>query len=271
MKAYTIRHLHTYDEYRAIGEVQEETWGEGFIEMIPPSLILVAQKIGGIVAGAFSERGDLIAFVYGLPGRRRGAEIHWSHMLAVRPAWRGLGVGGALKQFQKDYVKGQGIRYINWTYDPLEAVNANLNIRRLGAVADEYVCDLYGDGSSSRLHRGIGTDRLIVTSHVYDEDRAEYLRGFLHPENPAACPAVISTDPVAKHDPGRPPALRIVIPENIQALKEQDPDRARMWRQATRKAFMHYFEQGYAVTGCYYNEEDGQYEYVLSAPAADQC
>ena len=43
----------------------------------------------------------------------------------------------------------------------MQARNANLNLRRLGAVATEFLPDFYGITTSS-LHHGLPTDRLLV-------------------------------------------------------------------------------------------------------------
>ena len=55
-----------------------------------------------------------------------------------------------------------GITRVYWTFDPLESKNAHLNLNKLGAVAREYVQDMYGQ-TDSPLHSGIGTDRLVPT------------------------------------------------------------------------------------------------------------
>jgi len=55
----------------------------------------------------------------------------------------------------------RGIRLIEWTFDPLEWKNAVFNFNRLGAIARRYVPNQYGV-SSSPLHRGLPTDRLIA-------------------------------------------------------------------------------------------------------------
>ena len=41
-----------------------------------------------------------------------------------------------------------------WTYDPLQSRNAHLNLRRLGAVAAEFLPNFYGV-TTSALHHGI--------------------------------------------------------------------------------------------------------------------
>jgi predicted GNAT superfamily acetyltransferase len=76
-------------------KLQEETWGEGFKERVPPAILLVAQKIRGIAAGAFSVSGALVGFVFGLTGVRGGRLVHWSDMLAVRPERQGRGLGAS--------------------------------------------------------------------------------------------------------------------------------------------------------------------------------
>ena len=54
-----------------------------------------------------------------------------------------------------------GIDLIEWTYDPLQALNAHLNFAKLGVVVEEYEENIYGE-SSSPLHRGTPTDRFVA-------------------------------------------------------------------------------------------------------------
>src|SRR5262249_40981621 len=62
---------------------------------------------------------------------------------------------------QREEALSRGISLLTWTFDPLQARNANLNLRRLGATATEFLENLYGVTSSS-LHHGLPTDRLLV-------------------------------------------------------------------------------------------------------------
>ncbi len=228
---------------------------------MPPSLLVVTQKIGGILAGAFTDSGELVAFVYGVRGQRRGHEIHWSHMLAVRPAYRGSGIGRDLKFFQRSHVLEQGIGRIHWTYDPLEAVNANLNLNRLGAYPEEYVRDLYGDGSSSILHSTIGTDRFVVTWHLHEEERLAHRARFEDA-------GILDDLPIA-NDAERvedTPAVRVEVPINIQQVKKQSPEQARQWRAGTRKAFETYFGAGYGVVAYYQDPTSKRCFYVMARP-----
>ena len=265
-KKFTIRHLSAYDEYRLVGGIQKETWGDDPVEFLSPSLLAVTHKIGGVIAAAFSEGGEAIGFVYGLPGKRHGKDIHWSHMLAVLPSWRGNGVGFALKKFQKEFVLSQGIRFINWTYDPLESINANLNITRLGAIPVEYACNLYGDGTFSKLSRLIGTDRLIVTWFLQDGDKHAYLSTYHQPPPMEEIEQVIVDGHSFRTGRHESRAVRIRVPASIQQLKTQNPESALAWRNATRLAFQYYFELDYTVCKIHQDKRTGEVDYILTAP-----
>ena len=63
-----------------------------------------------------------------------------------------------------------GLDLIEWTFDPLQALNAHFNFAKLGVVVEEYEENIYGE-SSSPLHAGAPTDRFvaewrITTPHV---------------------------------------------------------------------------------------------------------
>src|SRR6202521_1485967 len=185
----TLRALASHDEYQACYELQLVTWGRDFQEGVPPSVLKISQRVGGIAAGAFDAGGRLLGYVYGLtgvrpPGSPRSAAaaaapapgglvrpelLHWSHMLAVAPEARDLGLGTRLKLYQRELLLPLGVEVVEWTYDPLEARNAHLNLNRLGAEVVEYVEDMYKGEMGSELARGIGTDRFIVAWRIAGE------------------------------------------------------------------------------------------------------
>jgi predicted GNAT superfamily acetyltransferase len=220
----TIRSLETAEDYAACIELQEATWGVGFADRVPPSFLMATQHVGGVVAGAFEPDGQLVGFVLGLTGLRDGRPVHWSHMLAVRADRRDRGLGRALKRFQRNRLLERGVTTMYWTFDPLVARNANLNLNVLGAVVEEYVVDFYGPGEDSPVDRGIGTDRFIV-------------RWDLGPDAPTR-PGDWRGEPV-----------RIEIPADIQEIKRRSLEQAQDWRRTTRQAFTYYLDLGYRVTG----------------------
>jgi len=161
MSEYRIRPFRTLEEYRACVSLQEEVWGEGFSERVSVAILKVAQRLGGIAAGAYDGEGRLAGFVFGMTGVEEGEVVHWSDMLAVRESHRGAGLGFRLKAYQRKTLLERGITTVYWTFDPLEAKNAYLNLAKLGVLVRRYEENMYGE-TDSPLHRGIGTDRFVA-------------------------------------------------------------------------------------------------------------
>lgn len=252
-RVLAVRPLHGRAEYAACVALQERTWGRNFVERVPPTILRIAQDLGGIASGAFDADGTLLGFVFGITGLIDGVPVHWSDMLAVAPEARNRGVGVALKLHQRELLLARGVDIMRWTFDPLEAKNAHLNLSRLGAVARTYRREYY-EGSDSPLHAGIGTDRLIVTWDLASERVAERIAGMsgppdiaevmrAHPLNPLVDEALPRCAPPAAHEDAA--AVRIAVPADIQSLRDRDPALATEWRHHTRAAFESAFSGGY--------------------------
>lgn len=251
----TVRELATQAEYAACVELQRETWGRDFRETVPPSLMLVSQKLGGVAAGAFDRSGGLLGFVFGITGVQDGAIVHWSDMLAVRPEAQNSGIGRRLKEYQRVAVGRAGARAVLWTYDPLVARNAHLNLNVHGVSIDEYVPNMYGTATGSRLHGGLGTDRLVARWAVNDMSLSERraLIAAVRTDDSFREASVIGDvdrpDPRAEMSLGELNRLRIAIPYDIGALMHADPVRAAEWREANRGAFQRALAMGFVVHG----------------------
>src|SRR4030095_7428233 len=113
----TFRSLASLADYEACIDLQRLTWGRDFSDVVPLSILKITQKAGGIAGGAFSPDGRLLGFVYGLTGYVDRRPFHWSHMLAVNPEARDLGLGTRLKLYQRELLLPQGIEEVQWTYD----------------------------------------------------------------------------------------------------------------------------------------------------------
>jgi predicted GNAT superfamily acetyltransferase len=264
-----IRPLRTHSELEACVELQRDTWGQSFSDMVPASILKVSQRIGGVALGAFDAHGTLVGFVFGLTGVERGRLVHWSDMLAVRPEARDLGLGRRLKEEQRDIVRELGVEVMYWTYDPLVARNAHLNFNVLGVDVAEYVPDFYGD-TDSELHRAIGTDRFVVAWSM----RHGQIAARLAEARAAAESAAFRNAPVVNTDTvdqiGAPvalgPQLRVQIPLDINTLQHEDVDEAVRWRHGTRSAFLHTVCAGWRVIGFYVDEHAATGYYLLARP-----
>ncbi len=157
----SLRHCHSLAEFEQCVAVQKSVWGFADADLIPLRFFVVAAKIEGQVIGAFDASGQMAGFCLAVPALRGSTVYLHSHMLAVLPAFRRSGLGRRLKLEQRRDALERGIRLIEWTFDPLEWKNARFNLNRLGAIARRYVPNQYGI-SSSPLHRGLPTDRLVV-------------------------------------------------------------------------------------------------------------
>lgn len=259
----TLRDLDTMAEFEACEDLQRATWGRDFGGVVPASLLLVANKIGGLVAGAFDERDGLAGFVFGLTGYRDGRPLHWSHMLAVRDTARDFGIGLRLKLYQRERLLAGGVHVARWTYDPLVAKNAHLNLNRLGAVVLEYVEDMYGE-SHSPLHEGLGTDRFVVEWRLTDGAVQRRIAGREAP-NPAAYVAAPVVNRAAA--PPRAPRVRVEIPADVHEVRARSAAEAAAWRAATRRAFAHYLAAGYRVTGFHRDPGEKRCYYALATAA----
>lgn len=255
----TIRPLESAADLLACVALQRATWGQDFREGVPPALLQVAQKVSGIALGAFDAGGALVGFVFGLTGIKDGRLAHWSHMLAVRDDHRDRGIGRQLKLAQRERLLALKVERVFWTFDPLVARNAHLNLNRLGATVAEYVPDMYGADPLSPTDTVIGTDRFVV------EWPLQALPNKRPPGVPPATGPLLTVDDEAMPLPDAA-TVRVAIPADVQQLKQSDPDLARRWRQVTRRAFMAYLSRGYRVVAFVPEGERGAY--VLRRDAA---
>ena len=267
---FTIRPLKARAEYEACVALQRDIWGGDFLDVVPSTILMVSQQVGGVASGAFDSDGRLIGFVFGVSGVRDGVTAHWSDMLAVRPEVRGRGLARRLKLHQRELLLAVGIDRVYWTFDPLVARNARLNLTTLGASPVEYVSNMYGD-TGSGLHRGLDTDRFIVEWRLRDPDVERRLAG-----EPARLPAAAHEGPVVTVSPAGAasgtddvplpdaPWVRVELPADLEQLKANASEVAERWQLALRRAFTSYLNARHArVAGIYVDTDTGRWFYTV--------
>lgn len=273
--SFSIRPLTTLDDCRRVAALEREVWGYTDAEdVVPAPVLIVSVKRGGILIGAFDTSNVMKGFVYSMPAIKEGRPTQWSHMLGVTPDVRSTGLGARLKLAQRQAALQMGIELIEWTFDPLQALNAHLNFAKLGVVASEYEENVYGE-SSSPLHRGTPTDRLIAEWHIR-EPHVE--RRLSQPAQPAIRDASIATAPLVNPSegglvwirPGRADlsadANRILveIPAGFSEMQLGDPELAQAWRAHTREVFQQYFARGYRAVDFFLARNVGRGHYLLA-------
>ena len=185
-----VRPLHKLDEFRRCVEITREVWGDSELETEPYITFVIAHHTGGQVLGAFDGH-MMVGFTKAFIAVRDHTVYLHSHMAAVVRSHRDRRVGRQLKLAQREDALRRDIRLIEWTFDPLETKNAHFNINRLGAISRGYIPNFYGI-TTSPLHRGLPTDRLLVEWHL-DSKRVIAAINDLAAE-PRECPAHVHID-----------------------------------------------------------------------------
>ncbi len=276
-----IRDLTTIDEFRQVVDLEKAIWGytdQG--DMVTAPVFIFTVHRGASLIGAFDPStalragpsGRMVGFAYAVVGMKAGRPMLWSHMTGVLPEYRG-GLGYRLKLAQRERAIAQGYDLIEWTFDPMQAMNAHFNFAKLGGIVQEYAINFYGE-STSALHRGTPTDRVVLSwkidaPHVVRRLEPAALRARAHEvaDAPIANATVIdgewrknaSIDLTV--DDRR---LWIEIPTGFTEMQQQAPDRALAWRMDTRQMFETYFAKGYRAVDFVLQREAGFGRYLLA-------
>jgi predicted GNAT superfamily acetyltransferase len=249
----TLTPLVTVEDADRINGVIDRTWGGQHLDRE----VVRALAASGNVSWGATDGDRLVAFVLGWAGVDEGGLHVHSHMLASVPDSRHRGVGTALKFAQRAQALEQGIELVRWTFDPLLARNAWLNVGKLGATIDRFQRDFYGSMQDT-LNVGERSDRAFI---------AWGLRPEPGPRTPP------DADDMVRDDDGEPvtavpasaAARRVAIPREYPELRAADPARADRWREAIAAAFETCIADGFAGTA--FDRERSAYVFVAGGPA----
>jgi predicted GNAT superfamily acetyltransferase len=271
----TYRDLITLDELAGVVELERIIWGPGYADVVPTPILAVTVRRGGILIGAFADE-RMIGFVYSLPGIKYGKPTQWSHMLGVLDEFRNDGVGYQLKLLQRERTLAMDLDLIEWTFDPLQAMNAHLNFAKLGVVVHEYEENVYGT-STSPLHQGNPTDRFVAEWHI----RVPHVQRRIEARNALVMRAHELGDAVPVNrtqmagewrenvdvdlsiDARR---LAVEIPMGFTGMLAQAPELALAWRVCTRAIFTTYFDRGYRAVEFFLDRPRRCGRYLLVEP-----
>ena len=284
-----IRDLTSIDDFKAVVELERAIWGyTDTADLVTVPVFIFTVHRGASLVGAFdlstppgqresadpaSLKASMVGFAYAVVGMKDGRPMMWSHMAGVLPEHRG-GLGYRLKLAQRERALAQGYDLIEWTFDPMQAMNAHFNFAKLGCVSDEYAVNFYGE-STSALHRGTPTDRLVASWRIAEPhvvrrlEQPAALRARAHEvsEAPVANTTVMDGEwrKVAAIDLAiADRRLWIEIPTGFTQMQQQAPDRALQWRLDVRQLFENYFAKGYRAVDFVLQREQGFGRYLLA-------
>ena len=253
-----IRELREPKEFKQLEALQRAVWNWEDLDVLPAAAFIAITHEGGLTAAAFDgER--MVGFVFGFP--TADPRRHHSHLLAVLPEYRRTGLAVRLKLYQREWCLKRGIEQVVWTFDPLQAVNANFNIRKLGCVVRTYLPDYYGPVSGR--YAGAPTDRFLAEWNLTSPRVLQRLQGGSQPDEgplPSAN-AVVDERPVRAYLELDAARLVVRIPTDFGALLARDPALAVEWRLHARELFGAYFRRGYVITD--FRRTPAGNEYIL--------
>ena len=220
----------------------------------------------------------MVGFVYSLPAIKHGRTTQWSHMLGVVDDCRNDGVGHRLKLLQRERTIELGLDLIEWTYDPMQALNAHLNFSKLGVVVHEYEINVYGT-SNSPLHAGNPTDRFVAEWNIREPHverrlaaaakgsplvvRAHDVADAAHANEPVGAGAWPECGSVRLDLTDR--RIVVQIPMGFTEMLVDAPEAALAWRMATREIFTTYFSRGYKAVDFILDRHRRRGAYLLAS------
>jgi predicted GNAT superfamily acetyltransferase len=208
----------------------DKTWAMDAGTEITPNLLQAMIHSGAYLSGAFVD-GECVGAAFAFPATTGGLHLH-SHMTAVLDRFRDKGIGYALKVDQYKWAKKNNYKEITWTFDPLVARNAKLNILKLGVDISAYYPNFYGD-MPDELNAGDESDRVMASLKVVGDTPTSR--------------SVISTPDKS--------AVLIAIPDDIVAIRGKDLAENLRWRRSVRDEFVSALARGGKVIGFSTNSE----------------
>ena len=261
MSEFSIRLLGKPADFEGCVEIQRRIWNHPDLDITPVHNFCASVETGGIVLGAFAGRA-LAGYVYSFPAVVHGRLAQHSHHLAVRTEYQGHGLGKMLKWAQREEVLRRGFKLITWTYDPLQARNANLNLHTLGASGGTYIEDLYGVTPALSLEKGVPTDRLLMEWASASARVACRRDGAPAAFDPARWPKAVERRADGIYPEIRPRRPRydwtekkilVEIPRAVRDLKGRAGTIA-AWQKAIRAVFIRAFRDGWRADDFIFGE-----------------
>ncbi|MBM3806991.1 MAG: hypothetical protein FJW22_02235 [Acidimicrobiia bacterium] len=268
-----IRDLTTIEEFRQVVDLERAIWGyTDNADMVGVPVFIFTVHRGAVLLGAFDAADRMVGFAYAVVGMKGGQRLLWSHMTGVLPEHRG-GLGYRLKRAQRDRALAQGYELIEWTFDPMQAMNAHFNFAKLGGVVTEYAANFYGE-STSALHRGTPTDRVVLSWHI----GAPHVVRRLEATGLGARAHDVAKAPVANRTAIDGEWLRnqhtnlditerrlwIEIPTGFTEMQRNAPELALEWRLELRELFETYLAKHYRAVDFVLQRDAGFGRYLLA-------
>ncbi|MEZ5427903.1 MAG: GNAT family N-acetyltransferase [Pyrinomonadaceae bacterium] len=225
-----IREVEALEELDVCLDLQREVFNYPDLEVSPTRHLVVTKHAGGFTLGAF-DGPRLVGFVLTVPAFRGDERIYYSHMTCVSGRYQGAGIGARLKWAQRDRALEEGVKFIKWTFQPVQARNAFFNLEKLGAVIRRYLPNFYGTDFFGVVDRvPIDSDRLFAEWELGSEKVSAFARGEKFAESGEI-------------------RRRVAIPPDWNALLKTDPRAAADGQRRIKEKFRSALAEGFICRG----------------------
>ncbi|MGC9134328.1 MAG: hypothetical protein C0171_00245 [Caldisphaera sp.] len=284
MEELIIRKIKDVNELENVVEIEKSAWAmPDYRETTPVHMLKALVENGGIILGAF-DKNNMIGFNMGWSVGCNESRYFYSHMTGVLEEYKYKNVGYKLKIKQREEVLKLGINLIKWTFDPLQSLNLNFNLEKLGAIGRIYKENYYGNIRDS-INEGLETDRFEAEWYISSKYVTDKIEGKI--KTPPAEELIrkggyIPLDrkikgenkesyietPIKKEF-SLDKVILISIPANISSIKNIDKETAKKWRLYTREAYKFYLSKGYIAVGYTRNKENYGYVVLIKSELED--
>ncbi len=224
-------------------------------DALPAWELFIGPRLGGTLIVGYSDETPVANGVF-THAHKNSEErpFLYGDMAGVLPEYRYKGIGELILKKSQEIAKKENYSSIDWTYDPLEGANANLFVRKLGAVIVRYYPNYYGQLSGTR-HRGTPTDRFWARLELGAEGREH--------DMPALVLHINEYDSYEDVIANTSQKIAVEIPTDFHVIVSQALERARKIRASTRYIFSDLLSKGYRLNGfCRENERN----YYIAEP-----
>lgn len=238
-----IRRCSSVETLQQCVALQRATFALPEIEVSPVRHFIVTEHAGGFTLGAFNGA-ELVGFVLSVAAFFGNERFFYSHMAAVKRDFQGSGIGARLKWAQRETALTRGVRFIKWTFQPVQARNAFFNLEKLGVTIRNYEPNFYGTdygaaaGQTAKI--GLDSDRLFAEWHLETEKVRRLAAGKSAAEE-------------------NPPVKTIAVPTDWNALVKSDIETAAAVQSRIKKEFQTVFAENLVCRGFERSETDPKY------------
>lgn len=227
-----IREAVTIEELTDCIRLQKDVFATPDLEISPVRHLVVAKYAGGFTLGAYAGE-KLVGFVLTIPMFRGTERAFYSHMTAVDNDFQSHGIGARLKWAQRERSLQEGIRFIKWTFQPVQARNAFFNLEKLGAVISYYAPNFYGTDyvtAAGQETVGLDSDRVFAEWHLESDKVKTLARGEKFIETAA-------------------PVRTVEVPGDWNKLVQTNPQKAAAEQERIKEELQAAFAEGLVVRG----------------------